>query len=137
MIGILLGVKTIKSKTPPAIPRAMINQQTIYLEIADAQSKIQQGLSSRENLPEDWGMLFVFKKTANYTFWMSQMKFDLDFVFLKNDQVVALREKVPHPQAEEPPITIQIPEKFNRVLELNSGTIAKLSVKVNDQIIYR
>jgi len=113
-----------------------INNQTIILEIAKTPQEISQGLSGREFLPENKGLLFIFPQPGFYSFWMKDMKFNLDFVFIKNNQVVYLMENVPFPEPGEKPLTINSSEKFDKVLEVNQDLVKKLKIKVNDQIVF-
>lgn len=111
-----------------------INKQTIYLEIADTPEKISQGLSERISLDQQRGMLFVFKKPGNYTFWMEEMKFNLDFVFINNNQVVDIVENVSFPKPGENPLTINSKSLFDKVLEINRGKIREWGIKVGDKL---
>ncbi|MFL6430112.1 MAG: DUF192 domain-containing protein, partial [Nitrososphaeraceae archaeon] len=58
----------------------------------DQQTK---GLSGRENLSENQGMLFVSKTPGRYGFWMKSMKFPLDIFWLDtNRSVVHIKENL-------------------------------------------
>ena len=117
-----------------ASPQIVINGQTILVEIADTPEKIVQGLSEREKLAENWGLLFVFKQAGDYTFWMKDMKFDLDFVFINGDTVVDLSENIPHPDQGQEPQTVNAAEPIDKALEINAGQIKKLGLKIGDII---
>ena len=67
-----------------------INGSVLKVEIADTESKRNKGLSNRESMATDSGMLFVFPKSDKYVFWMKGMKIALDFVWIKDFQVVDL-----------------------------------------------
>lgn len=135
LAGILWGTKFLAPKS--ASPQIVINGQTILAEIADTPEKIVQGLSGREKLPENSGMLFVFKQTGEYTFWMKEMRFALDFLFINGDTVVDLAENIPPPAGgpgQEPKI-INAAQPFDKVLEINAGQIKKLNIKIGDKIL--
>jgi len=80
-------------------------------------------------------MLFIFPQLGTYQFWMKGMNFNLDFVFIKDDKVVDLVQNVPYPQLGKSPQTIVAKKPFDKVLEVNAGTIKKLNIKTNDQIL--
>src|SRR3989344_8940875 len=63
-------------------PKIKIGQKTIFIEIADTQEKQKKGLSGRDNLPEDSGMLFVFKEEGHHQFWMKDMNFSIDIIWI-------------------------------------------------------
>lgn len=137
---ILLGINKfvsheIKFLTPKnTVPQIVINGKTILVEMADTPEKIVQGLSGREKLPENTGMLFVFKKADEYTFWMKDMKFNLDFVFIRGQKVVNLAENIPFPGPGQEPQTVVVAEPFDQVLEITAGQIKKLNLKIDDTI---
>lgn len=54
----------------------------IPVAIADTPAERQQGLSGTQSLPQDSGMLFVFDTPNKPGFWMKDMKYGLDFVWL-------------------------------------------------------
>lgn len=118
----------------PKEPYLVINNHQVLVEIADSPGKITQGLSGRESLAKDRGMLFILPQPGNYPFWMKEMKFNLDFVFIKGQTVVDLVENVPFPQPGEPPQTLIAKEVFDKVLEVNQGLIKKMELEVGDQL---
>jgi uncharacterized membrane protein (UPF0127 family) len=116
-------------------PYVVINNQKIYVEIADSSEEKKQGLSGRESLAEDRGMLFIYPEPGQYSFWMKEMKFNLDFVFINDQKVVDLKEKIPFPKEGEEPQTIRAEAEFDKVLEINQGMIEKLGIKTGDEVV--
>lgn len=104
------------------------------VEIADTPEKRNQGLSGREVLGDNQGMLFIFDKPGNYPFWMKKMKFGLDFVFINGDRVVDIIESVAYPAAGEEPSAVISRQDFDRVLEINQGLVKKLDLKPGAQV---
>lgn len=97
---------------------------------ADNQGR-QQGLSGRTVLPKGQGMLFLFAREDRYTFWMKDMQFGLDFVWIRKGRVVATHENVPPP----PPLqTIAPPEPVDAVLELRAGFISEHTIQIGDSV---
>lgn len=101
---------------------------TIHIAVANTEQSRQQGLSDTTSLPPDSGMLFVFDTPAQPGFWMKDMNYALDFVWLDNNMdIVAITPDVAattYPQIFYPPQPIQY------VLEVNAdfSTIHHLSV---------
>lgn len=58
-----------------------VKGQTFKVAIADTDEKRTKGLSGRDNLAQDQGMLFLFDKPGNYPFWMKDMRFPIDIIF--------------------------------------------------------
>jgi len=116
-------------------PFVSINNHKILVEVADTPSETSQGLSDRESMASNQGMLFIFPQPGIYQFWMKGMKFNLDFVFIKDDRVVDLVENVPYPQTGKSPQTVIAKKSFDKVLEVNAGIIRKLNIKTGDQML--
>ncbi|MBI2022842.1 DUF192 domain-containing protein [Candidatus Daviesbacteria bacterium] len=109
----------------------------IVAEIADSKEERADGLSGRESLASDSGMLFVFDKTDIYRFWMKGMKFPLDFIWINEDRVVDILKNVPPPkegQSDEslPLVSPTVP--INKILEVNAGFADNHKLRVGDKI---
>jgi uncharacterized membrane protein (UPF0127 family) len=123
----------ITSQEPPT-PSLLINGFTVNLEIADTEQKKNEGLSNRDFLPQNSGMLFVFDTPGEYVFWMNEMNFPLDFIWLNGNKVVQTNENVPAPLKGEPPAVIKPEYAVDKVLEVNAGFIKSASVKIGDEV---
>lgn len=134
LIGVLGMIRWQSLKVDQLLSTAKltINNQTLKVELAQTEREITAGLGGREGLAENQGMLFVFAKPGNYQFWMKGMKFSLDAVFIKGEKVVHLVENIPYPKNGEQPRTFGAKEEFDKVLEMNSGMIRKIGIKVGD-----
>lgn len=109
----------------------------ISAEVANSLLKKEQGLSNRASLDEDNGMLFIFNSPQILDFWMNKMNFPLDFVWINDDVVVDLSEGVPFPDLENSLVERVKPKKSSdKVLEINSGVVKKLNIKIGDKIIF-
>ena len=109
--------------------RLKIGDKKIRVEVRDTEAERAQGLSGRESLGEDEGMLFVFEKPGIYGFWMKEMKFGLDFIWIRDNKVMEVMENVGVERMD-----IQPHEAVDQVLEVNSGFVAKHSIKVGDSV---
>lgn len=57
----------------------------IKAEVVDNEEARMKGLSGRDNLADDEGMFFVFEKSDIYPFWMKDMKFAIDIIWIMED----------------------------------------------------
>lgn len=97
----------------------ILNGQKINLEIARTPTEMARGLSGRASLPADSGMLFVYQEDVMPAFWMKEMRFNLDIIWLdKNWQIVGLEKNI-SPQTY--PQTFSPPKPIRYVLEVNAG----------------
>lgn len=90
------------------------------------------GLSGRDGLAPNTGMLFVFTETSNPEIWMKDMKFAIDIIFVSREgRVVAIFENAtPESYFEKPPKMFRTLEGARYVLEVPAGTVqdSRLSV---------
>ena len=70
------------SSTDETLIDLAIKSAVIEVELAMSDVKKQLGLSGRSNLPEDKGMLFVYDKPNFYSFWMKDMLFPIDIIWI-------------------------------------------------------
>lgn len=69
---------------------------TVFIEIVDTPELRKQGLSGRESIGDDAGMLFVFEaESEDNCFWMKDMRFAIDMVWLDaQKRVVSVKESI-------------------------------------------
>lgn len=137
VIAAIIFIQTLLSKSSLFGKTATlkVNGQTFHLEIADTPEKRQLGLSNRKSLPSDRGMLFLFDQPEYVSFWMKDMHFPLDMIFLNNTRVVTVDENVPPPATSDEELPIYQPEEpVNRVIELPAGSAKKYGIKKGDTL---
>lgn len=91
--------------------------------VADNPLKQARGLSglALDSLQED-GMLFTYSTALVQNYWMKDMEFNLDFIWLKDGHIVKIDKNVPAPVAGQPVATVSSsPLAVNQVLELPAG----------------
>lgn len=102
--------------------RATINSQTINLLVADEPHEITAGLGNRESLERDSGMLFIMPEPIIPNFWMKDMKFPIDFIWIDEEmKIVAITPSI---GVDSYPITFAPPSPVKYVLEVNAGLSA-------------
>lgn len=118
-----------KSGCSTKINYLQVGNTQVAVEVRDTEEGRSQGLSGREQLGEDEGMLFIFDQPGIYGFWMKDMKFPLDFIWIKDNAVAEIRENVGIDQMD-----IRPKEAADKVLEVNSGWVEKQGIKVGDAV---
>ena len=84
-----------REQVEEAKTRVRVKSLDTAAEIAASDKEKKKGLSDRESLPISEGMLFVYDKLAIYTFWMKDVSFPLDFIWINKDTVIDITENVP------------------------------------------
>ena len=105
--------------------------QKFSIELALTDAQMEQGLMFRRSMAPDAGMLFDFKQPTNVTMWMKNTVIPLDMLFLDSrGKIIDIHERaVPY---STDIIASAVPTRY--VIELNGGTVARLDIKLGDQV---
>lgn len=128
----------VDGENPPLSEEQLsIDGTTFNVEIASTALEQSRGLSFRPSLGADDGMIFIFATGGVQTFWMKDMNFALDMIWISGNTVVGFAQDVPAPapntQLWQLPI-YSSPTNTDKVLEVNAGTVAKYNIKVGDMV---
>ena len=94
----------------------------------------ERGLMDYESLGENEGMLFGFQEEGKHNFWMKNMSFPIDIIWInKNLEVVGFVENA-IPCVGECSIYDSYQNSLY-VLEINAGKIQELAINIEDKII--
>jgi len=108
------------------------NQSCLNLEQATTAKEQEKGLSGRTNLKTDSGMLFVFDKPAVRCFWMKDMQFPIDIIWLdQNKKVMTIKENT-SPDTYPESFCSDKPAQY--VLETNAGQAKILGIQKGSQL---
>ena len=118
----------------PHLKTMRVGTTTIAVDIADTVGKQRQGLSWRPSMPEDQGMYFLLGTPATHGFWMKDMHFPLDIIWIRNGVIVDISENVPYPLEGQTPASVQPKEPADAVLEVNAGFTQRHGIKIGDEV---
>ncbi|MCR4278952.1 MAG: DUF192 domain-containing protein [bacterium] len=111
------------------LDQVTIDLSQLDLEIVDTDPLRKQGLSGRASLGENAGMLFVFPSSERHGFWMKDMNFPLDIIWISDGVVVdVVTLSPPYPGLPIPP-SHRPKANADIVLELNAGKAEELGIK--------
>lgn len=105
--------------------------------IAKTDKEKEIGLSSQSSISKDSGMLFIFDKPDYYSFWMKNMKFPIDIIFIKDNRIVTIHSNVKPSVSgvKDENIPIYKPEEpADKVLEIKAGLSETYGFKNGDEI---
>jgi YVTN family beta-propeller protein len=107
----------------------------LKVELADTPDKRAQGLSGRADLPENQGLLFVFERPGHYFFWMKEMRFPLDIIWInETGRIVEISQNVPVPAADAGLVSYGPPEPVQYVLEVNAGFAERNNIQIGERV---
>lgn len=103
----------------------------LSVEVANTDAARVKGLSGRDPLPENQGLLFVFEEDGYPAIWMKDMRFAIDIIWINREgEIVHIEESVTpgtYPRTFKP----AAPARY--VVEVNAGYADARNVRVGDQ----
>jgi len=120
--------------TPHDAPAVRLHGQRFVTEFATNDETRARGLMMRTELAADHSMLFVFPEEDRRWFWMKNTLIPLDILYFdSNRRLVSVQAKVPPCKADPcPSYPSDLPARY--VLELPTGTAARIGVTVGDEL---
>lgn len=132
---IFLSARSHERAAYQAIPSSFtieIAGKTILITVADTEEERMRGLSGKERLHENEGMLFVFTSESRYGFWMKDMRFPIDIIWLSVDGTIVDMHADLSPSTY--PEIFRPREPVRYVLELPAGFAELNSLETGDRI---
>jgi len=114
-----------------------IGDKTYEIFLTENEEDMKKGLAAFDDIKDSQGMLFEFEVEDFHSFWMKDMKFDIDIIFLdKEMKVVHIFENVrKDTYKNQNDYKIFIPKlKSKYVIEIKSGEVKKNKLKLGDII---
>jgi len=109
-----------------------IGDEIIKVDLALTPTEQELGLSIKDNLKNDEGMLFIFNNSGVYPFWMKDMSFPIDIIWIGDDfRIVYIKKDAKKDSYPE----IFDPNKNSKyVLEVNALFSEKKNLKEGDKV---
>ncbi|MFH0755245.1 MAG: DUF192 domain-containing protein [bacterium] len=108
-----------------------INNKILLADIADDNCKRKLGLSGKKSI-EEGAMFFVFEKMGNYGFWMKDINFPIDILWINdNFEIIGIEKNI---------LSNTYPKIFGEiyltkyVLEVPAFYSDKNNIKIGDKI---
>lgn len=109
------------------------------MELAITGHEQTQGLSGRAELAAGSGMLFVWAQESRRSFWMPDMNFPLDLVWINGDCTIVEITRDAPPQApgqSRADLPRYIVDGVQYVLEINAGESAHYAINPGDRVAF-
>jgi uncharacterized protein len=103
----------------PIVEQTGTQEPTLAIELADTPAKQVQGLSGRREVPDNYGMLFVFPRPSRHGFWMKDMLVPIDIIWLSDSGAIVGIEHSVSPNSY--PTVFYAPQPVRFVLETRAG----------------
>ncbi len=109
-----------------------IDGQKIDAAIADTSALQELGLGNRDGLPQGEGMLFIFTVDKEYAFWMKDMHFSIDMVWISAAGNIIYMAQDVSPATYPENFVPTSPARY--VLELPADYAAQHGFKIGDSV---
>ncbi len=111
-----------------------IKDYALLAELAETEEAHISGLSGRQGLAENEGMMFLFNEPDRYGFWMRGMEFDLDFIWIRNGEIIGVAKNVKADKSGKEKVMTP-PKEVDAVLEVAAGICDKYRISAGDKIL--
>jgi len=132
--------KATQDTAPPKTgPYVLLAGQRINVETVRTDLERRRGLGGRVALALGQGMLLLYNEPARRYFWMKDMHFAIDIVWIRGDRVVGIHHDVqpePDGRIDDDLRHYNSPEPVDRVLETPAGFCRQLGVRKGDRLQY-
>jgi len=116
----------------PVFTDISIGEISVHAEIANTAESRTRGLSGRNGLLENEGTLFVFEKEGRYSFWMKDMKFPIDIIWIDKDGTIVYIKENAEPDSYPETFIPDAPAQY--VLEVNKNFISEYGISAGDKV---
>lgn len=106
-----------------------------HVVIADEPHERMRGLSFVDSMEEYEGMMFFFQEYGHYPFWMKDMKFDLDLIWIRDNTVVDISTYASSAPERQMDLYASL-EPINIVLEVRAGLVDRYGIEVGDEVMF-
>lgn len=126
----------VESKAQAILKKQLLNigQNKLNVEVAKSFLEQANGLSFREELGSD-GMLFILPREQKAGFWMKDMKFDIDIVWINDGKISEITHGVRADSYQKDKAVFYPSDPVDWVLELEVGKAQELGLEVGQLVI--
>ncbi len=136
--GTLAGVFFLRSQSASESvgPYVVIEgvEEQVRVTVVDTPQTREQGLSGRSTLAPNEGMLFIFDSPEKLSFWMKDMLFSIDIIWIGSDWTVV--DTTEHLTPESYPTTVSPRSPAQYVLEVPAGFIQAHDVEIGRSVTF-
>ena len=127
------------SAAPPSTFLVQLNGHLFYVELANSPQSQRQGLTGRDHLAQDGGMLFVWPEPTIATMWMKGCEIPLDVLFFDHNRRLINSHSMAvvspeQPDQNQPKYSSDKPATY--ALEVAGGTVVRLGIKPGTTISF-
>ncbi|HJU59451.1 MAG TPA: DUF192 domain-containing protein [Nitrososphaeraceae archaeon] len=117
---------------------AIVNNYRIVLDIALTDKQVQEGLAIKNSLNENEGMLFFLGEPQKASFWMKNMKFPIDIIWLnENFSIVHIEQELQPCESVSYCKSYKPNSEALYVLETTAGFTKRHNLQIGDNVDFQ
>lgn len=130
-----LAAAALAQPVGPRRPVVVLKERVrVSVDVVDTPALRMRGLSGRPGLAPDEGMLFLFETPRIQSFWMKEMRFPIDIVWIRDGRVVGISPNLPVPKNPQQLPQYPSPVPCDVVLELRAGAARHWGLLIGDAV---
>jgi len=134
LLALAQGVVWAKDPQAPRLKKILVGKTPLWVEVADTLEKQERGLMFRRSMPENEGMLFVYREPIEMSFWMRNTFLPLDIAFVGADgRILNIHQARPLDDS----VLYRSAGAAKYVIETNQGWFARHGIGPGDRIALR
>lgn len=117
--------------------KIVLGNTELSVHVATTQSEQQQGLSGIKNIQANEGMLFLYSPATDPVFWMKDMLFPIDIIWIRDGHVIGISKDVQPPdtkQTDDLLTRYPSPGNVTAVLEVQAGWTTAHGIRSGSEI---
>ncbi|MDA1079918.1 MAG: DUF192 domain-containing protein [bacterium] len=122
-----------------ALETLQVGEHSLQVAVMRTPEEIQQGLSGSDKVPGD-GMLFLLPERQEAHFWMKDMRYPIDIIWIDDDRVVGVAEQVPPPSDGQSLDSLPLfssGQPVTAVLEVPAGDFRRLELATSAAVLFQ
>ena len=134
-----IGIFSLWYYTRHPLQTTVTVRNTIFtVDVAVTPKEKEIGLGNRDSLASDHGLLFVYDHKEMFSFWMKNMRFPIDIIWIDEQTIVDITRSVPVSDNPVSDLPIYHPiAPIDKVLEVNAGIADIYGISIGDKIIIK
>ncbi len=130
---LIYGPADAKEPGAPKFKKIVVGKTPLRVEVVETLEQQERGLMFRQSLPENEGMLFVYKEPQEMSFWMRNTFIPLDIAFVGADGLI-LNIHQARPLDES--VLYRSAGSAKYVIETNQGWFSRRGIRPGDKVTF-
>jgi hypothetical protein len=118
---------------PANFKKIIVGKTPLRVEVAVTLEKQERGLMFRQSMPENEGMLFVYKEPQEMSFWMRNTFIPLDIAFVDADGIIL---NIHQAKPLDDSIHYRSAGAAKYVIETNQGWFSRNGIRPGDKVTF-